>query len=55
MNDPAMPTVNPPETWYCGQCARLASLVDRTATTATYVCPQKHFTVVELAKLKPRP
>jgi hypothetical protein len=44
-----------PETWYCGQCARQAVLVDTTDNLARYVCALKHFTIVDLTKMKPKP
>jgi hypothetical protein len=52
MNDRTPAPLSAPTTWYCGQCPRAATFVDRTADLASYVCPFQHVTLVDLTKLK---
>ena len=52
MNDSTPTPLSAPTMWYCGRCPRSATLVDRTADLASYVCPFQHMTRVDLTKLK---
>jgi hypothetical protein len=55
LKDAATASLVAPDMRYCGQCARPAVLLDGIAELASYICPLRHLTLLDLTKLKPRP
>lgn len=43
-----------PDMRYCGQCTRPAVFLDGMAELASYICPLRHLTLIDLTKLKPQ-
>jgi hypothetical protein len=54
LKDAATATLIAPDMRYCGQCARPAAYLDGIAELASYICPLRHLTLLDLTKLKPR-
>jgi hypothetical protein len=41
-----------PDMRYCAQCARPAVFLDGIAELASYICPLRHLTLLDLTELK---
>jgi hypothetical protein len=54
LKDAAPASIIAPDMRYCGRCARPAVLLDGIAELASYICPLRHLTLLDLTKLKPQ-
>jgi hypothetical protein len=54
LKDTATSALIAPDMRYCSQCARPAAYLDGIAELASYICPLRHLTWLDLTNLKPR-